>query len=183
MNSLPLAAACDRSTVQIAVAPIWLGHERKLRNFIQKRVLNREDAEDLLQLTYLEGWRNQGHFNGQASVETWLCGIALNLIRNHFRRFYAQPQHSQLDEQDCQEHDGNLDPSAQTECHRLLERTLNAMSCLPREMRDTLRVAIETEGSYCDIAQTLGVPIGTVRSRLSRAREQLKRNVYQEAHA
>jgi DNA-directed RNA polymerase specialized sigma24 family protein len=56
------------------------------------------------------------------------------------------------------------------------------MAQLPKDMRETLQIAVETEGSYRDTAERLGIPIGTVRSRLSRAREQLKRNVYGEAY-
>ena len=64
-------------------------HQKKLRRFIHKRVLNPEDADDILQLTYLEAWRNRDRFSGQATLSTWMCGIAQNLIRNHFRRLYA----------------------------------------------------------------------------------------------
>ena len=56
--------------------------QKKLRRFIHKRVLNPEDADDLLQLTYLEAWRNRERFSGTATLSTWMCGIAQNLIRN-----------------------------------------------------------------------------------------------------
>ena len=61
--------------------------QKKLKAFIHKRVLNPEDAEDIFQLTCLEAWRSKARFNGQATLSTWMCGIAQNLIRNHFRRF------------------------------------------------------------------------------------------------
>ncbi|MBW4968486.1 hypothetical protein KZZ04_19330, partial [Pseudoalteromonas sp. CR1] len=53
--------------------------QKKLRRFIHKRVLNPEDADDILQLTYLEAWRNRERFSGQATLSTWMCGIAQNL--------------------------------------------------------------------------------------------------------
>ncbi|MHA6494930.1 RNA polymerase sigma factor [Pseudomonas borbori] len=183
MKDLTLSTSCDRHPSPFAAIKFDLSHERKLRHFIQKRVLNPEDAEDLLQLTYLEAWRNREKFNGQAKPDTWLCGIAMNLIRNHFRRFYAQPQHSAFDDADAHVHEQSMDPSLEFESRRMLERTLSAMARLPQEMRDTLHTAIEADGSYRDTAQTLGIPIGTVRSRLSRAREHLKRSVYQEVRA
>ena len=46
--------------------------QKKLRRFIHKRVLNPEDADDLLQLTYLEAWRNRERFSGTASLSTWM---------------------------------------------------------------------------------------------------------------
>jgi RNA polymerase sigma factor (sigma-70 family) len=149
--------------------------QKKLRRFIHKRVLNPEDADDLLQLTYLEAWRNRERFSGQATLSTWMCGIAQNLIRNHFRRMYAKPVHCEFDESlwHGQEERNSLD--WEFEVNRRLEKTLNAIDHLPVEMRKTLYASLETDGSYQDTADALDIPIGTVRSRLSRAREQLKR--------
>ncbi|GGJ78811.1 RNA polymerase sigma factor [Pseudomonas matsuisoli] len=158
------------------------GANRKLRSFVKKRVLNLDDADDILQLTYLEAWRNRHKFDGRARPETWLCGIAHNLIRNHFRRHYARPPHSSHDE--LETHEQPVEPSdlsIQFERHQLLDKTIEAIAELPRDMRETLWTAIETDGSYRDTAERLGVPVGTVRSRLSRAREQLKRSVHGEA--
>ena len=66
--------------------------QRKLKAFIHKRVLNPEDADDIFQLTCLEAWRGKDRYSGQATISTWVCGIAQNLIRNHFRRLYAPAQ-------------------------------------------------------------------------------------------
>lgn len=149
--------------------------QKKLRRFIHKRVLNPEDADDILQLTYLEAWRNRERFSGQATLSTWMCGIAQNLIRNHFRRMYAKPVHCEFDEAlwHGQEDSQNLD--WEFEVNRRLEKTLVAIKDLPTEMRKTLYASLETDGSYQDTADALDIPIGTVRSRLSRAREHLKR--------
>ncbi|WP_443699437.1 RNA polymerase sigma factor [Pseudomonas sp.] len=149
--------------------------QKKLRRFIHKRVLNPEDADDILQLTYLEAWRNRERFSGQATLSTWMCGIAQNLIRNHFRRMYAKPVHCEFDEAlwHGQEDSQNLD--WEFEVNRRLEKTLVAIKDLPTEMRKTLYASLETDGSYQDTADALDIPIGTVRSHLSRAREHLKR--------
>ncbi|MGE1153786.1 RNA polymerase sigma factor [Pseudomonas kitaguniensis] len=149
--------------------------QKKLRRFIHKRVLNPEDADDILQLTYLEAWRNRERFSGQATLSTWMCGIAQNLVRNHFRRMYAKPVHCEFDESlwHGQEENNNLDWAF--EINRRLEKTLTAIDHLPPEMRKTLYASLETDGSYQDTADVLDIPIGTVRSRLSRAREHLKR--------
>ena len=149
-------------------------HHKRLRRFIHKRVLNPEDADDILQLTYLEAWRNRHHFSAQASLSTWMCGIALNLIRNHFRRLYARPVHFEFDEMMCHEQECARDLDGQFEVHRRLELTLMAINQLPAEMRNTLYASVESGGSYRDTASALDIPIGTVRSRISRAREQLK---------
>lgn len=103
-----------------------------------------------------------------------MCGIAQNLIRNHFRRLYARPVHCEFDEMLCHEQDCSRDLYGQFETHRRLERTLVALNRLPSEMRDTLYASVHSGGSYRDTASALEIPIGTVRSRISRAREQLK---------
>ena len=149
-------------------------HHKKLRRFIHKRVLNPEDADDILQLTYLEAWRNRDRFGGQATLSTWMCGIAQNLIRNHFRRLYARPVHCEYDETLCHEQHCASDLGGQFEINRRLELTLTAINRLPTEMRNTLYASLESGGSYRDTANVLEIPIGTVRSRISRAREQLK---------
>ncbi|WP_273808431.1 MULTISPECIES: RNA polymerase sigma factor [unclassified Pseudomonas] len=177
VSSLPPSFTSGESPT-IVIQQLAAEHRQKLRAFVHKRVLNAADADDIVQSTYLEAWRNREKFSGLARPETWLCGIALNLIRNHFRRFYAQPQLSPLE--DVLHWNDDLDVSQQCEHLCLLNRTLDAMEDLPFNMRETLHRAIESEGSYQETAEYLGVPIGTVRSRLSRAREQLKRDVYGE---
>lgn len=149
---------------------------QKLQNFIHRRVTNREDAEDILQQTFVEALRFENRFSQQCKLETWLCGIALNLIRNHFRKLYRRPAHMEFEEQlahtePCQ------DVCSHIESHRNLERTVDAIAVLPISMRRTLEVTVETEGSYQETADVLGVPIGTVRSRLSRARAQLREHL------
>ena len=148
--------------------------QKKLRRFIHKRVLNPEDADDILQLTYLEAWRSRERFSGQATLSTWMCGIAQNLIRNHFRRMYAKPVHCEFDEAlwHGQEDSQNLD--WEFEVNRRLEKTLVAIKDLPTEMRKTLYASLETDGSYQDTADALDIPIGTVMSRLNRGRAQLR---------
>ncbi|EPJ94376.1 MULTISPECIES: RNA polymerase sigma factor [Pseudomonas] len=148
--------------------------QKKLKAFIHKRVLNPEDADDIFQLTCLEAWRSKDRFNGQATLSTWMCGIAQNLIRNHFRRLYARPVHCEYDETLCHEQHCASDLGGQFEINRRLELTLTAINRLPTEMRNTLYASLESGGSYRDTANVLEIPIGTVRSRISRAREQLK---------
>lgn len=153
-------------------------HIQKLHGFIRKRVSNQEDAEDLLQATLLEALRCEKNFNNQSLPQTWLCGIALNLIRNHFRRAGKLPFMGSLDDFEPQSHDVQADVDRQVDQYRQLVRAIDAIRELPTNMREIMTITIETDGSYLDTAATLGVPVGTVRSRLSRAREQLKKSVH-----
>ncbi|MBX9404964.1 sigma-70 family RNA polymerase sigma factor [Pseudomonas baetica] len=154
--------------------------EKKLRGFITKRVFNPADVDDLMQMTYLEAWRNQHKFTGASKPETWLFGIATNLVSNHFKNFYRRPQNTVLEDSGIESLEYGHDPSQVSEHQRLLSRTLEAIDDLSVDMRAVIDLVVDSDISYQDAAQQLGVPIGTVRSRLARARGQLKNSVYNE---
>ncbi|SHM79607.1 RNA polymerase sigma factor, sigma-70 family [Pseudomonas asturiensis] len=148
-----------------------------LRAFIQKRVMNPDDVDDILQCVFLEALRSEHKFQHASKPQTWLCGIALNLIRNHFRKMYRQPYQESWEDEVHSELDGHGDIGHQVDGHRQLARVIQAISGLPSNMQRVLEVSLEMDGNYQDTASSLGVPIGTVRSRLSRARVQLKQQI------
>ncbi|SLM63273.1 MULTISPECIES: RNA polymerase sigma factor [Dickeya] len=153
-------------------------HGKRLQNFIRKRVSNREDVEDLQQMTYLEVLKNREKFAGASRPETWVFGIALNLVRNHFK----QSRHRFNDISDealevAEVLSTDIDPSRITEGDHSLNRALSASKHLPEETRKMLMMLLDTDVSYQEIAEQLNIPIGTVRSRLSRARGYLRQAV------
>ena len=150
---------------------------QKVRLFIKARVANLDDSEDLLQATFLEALRNEHKFRNDSSLLTWLCGIALNLIRSHFRRLYKRPFHEDLQDREVLEMADSRDLVADVGRFRELERVAQALEGMPTYMQEVIRVAMETGGNYLDTSVQLGVPIGTVRSRLSRARVLLRQKV------
>ncbi|RMN96290.1 hypothetical protein ALQ50_05384 [Pseudomonas coronafaciens pv. coronafaciens] len=148
-----------------------------LRAFIQKRVMNPDDVDDILQCVFLEALRNEHKFQHASKPQTWLCGIALNLIRNHFRKMYRQPYQESWEDEVHSELEWNSDITHQVDGRRQLARVIKAIDCLPSNMQKVLEVSLEMDGNYQETANSLGVPIGTVRSRLSRARVQLKQQI------
>ena len=150
-----------------------------LRAFIHKRVMNPCDVDDILQGTFLEALRCEHKFQHASKPQTWLCGIALNLIRSHFRRMYRQPYQESWEDHLHSEVDNYVDGDIghQVDGHRQLMRTVEAIGSLSSNMQQVIEVTMEMDGNYQQAAMSLGVPIGTVRSRLSRAREQLKRQI------
>lgn len=148
-----------------------------LKAFIQKRVMNPDDVDDLLQCVLLEALRNEHKFQHASKPQTWLCGIALNLIRNHFRKMYRQPFQESWEDEVHSEHNGRCDIDHQVDGHRQLMQVIQAIDYLPPNMQKVLEACLEMDGNYQDTASSLGVPIGTVRSRLSRARLQLKQHI------
>lgn len=152
--------------------------EKKLRFFIMKRVFNRADVDDLMQMTYLEALRNQHKFLGTSKLETWLFGIARNVVSNYFKRMYNQPQFGALEGRAVESLEYGHDPSHVSEHHRVLNRTMEAINELSTEMRAVINLVVHSEITYQDAAERLGIPIGTVRSRIARARDKLKISVY-----
>ena len=150
---------------------------KMIRSFIQKRVMNPDDVDDILQCTFLEALRSEHKFQHASKPQTWLCGIALNLVRSHFRTMYRQPFQESWEDQTHSPHDSHSDIGIQVDGRRQLARAVKAIGSLSSTMQQVIEVALEKDGNYQETATSLGVPIGTVRSRLSRAREQLKRQM------
>lgn len=164
--------------IALDVAGLARNSAKKLRGFISKRVFNQADVDDLMQMTYLEAWRNQHKYQGHSRPETWLFGIAANLVRNHFKTLYNQPQPTELTDLDLEHLEQGHDPSQVSDHQRILGRTLQAIDELSSDMRTVIQLVVDSDISYQDAARHLAVPIGTVRSRLARARGQLKHSVY-----
>ena len=150
---------------------------KMLRAFIQKRVMNPDDVDDILQTVFLEALRCKDKFQYASKPQTWLCGIALNLIRNHFRKMYNRPYQESWEDEVHSHGEGGADIVHQVDRHRQLERVIQAIDCLPSNMQQVIEVSMDMDGNYNETATSLGVPIGTVRSRLSRARAQLKQQI------
>ncbi|WP_234286338.1 RNA polymerase sigma factor [Halomonas sp. MCCC 1A11057] len=160
----------------INIETLYRTQNERLKRFIQKRIWSREDAEDVLQLTYLEAMRCQERFIGGSKPETWLFGIAANLTRNYFKRHYNQPPLDEISDALLSELQGEAedDPGVLVEHEIILKHTVDALATLPDDTRSMFELIVDAEYSYQDTAEHLGVPVGTIRSRLSRARQMLK---------
>jgi RNA polymerase sigma factor (sigma-70 family) len=167
----------DRHQPSPGIRQLTSDQVHMIRAFIQKRVMNQDDVDDILQCTFLEALRNEHKFQHASKPQTWLCGIALNLVRNHFRKMYRQPYQESWEDHLHTDLDSHSDIGHQVDGHRQLARAVQAIGGLSSNMQRVIEVTLEMDGNYQETATSLGVPIGTVRSRLSRAREQLKRQM------
>ncbi|MFP8968088.1 RNA polymerase sigma factor [Pokkaliibacter sp. CJK22405] len=156
---------------------LFRSQQKRLTHFIAKKVWRSEDVEDIVQATFLEAVRCQDRFAGASKPETWLFGIAVNLVRNHFKQHYSHPQTDEITEElmACLQSELEDNPSELVEYERSLDRTIEAIDALPEDMQRIFNMVVDAEYSYQDTADQVGVPIGTIRSRLSRGRQQLKR--------
>jgi RNA polymerase sigma-70 factor (ECF subfamily) len=145
----------------------------RLTSFLQRRVGNACDVEDLVQDTFLEALRCVDSFRGGSVPTTWLFGIALNLTRTYYRRAKVRDIYSEVDVQDVRADDSG-DPAKIFEERQRLSRAAASLAGLPTEMHCLLELMVDGELSYEQIARTLDVPVGTVRSRISRLRLRLR---------
>lgn len=149
-------------------------HSARLQRFIIRHIGNTSEAEDLAQQAFTEAARSYRTFRGESQLSTWLYGIALNLIRNHLSRAPERRYDFVGDSglADLAAESATPEQAAeQSQSMRLLQESLDE---LPESMRSILLLVGLDNLSYEEAAALLSVPIGTVRSRLSRARTALR---------
>lgn len=148
--------------------------EKRLRNFIRRRIWNPDEVEDILQASFLEALRCQDKFRGHSAPETWLFGIAMNLMRSHMRRSLQWKEHCMNEMVEEVFTHFVEDPCDALIRQAALSHINMGFNRLSDDMRKTLFLIVEQGISYQEAANQLGVPIGTIRSRLNRARQMLK---------
>jgi len=157
------------------IARIAKEHGRAIYRTILKRVRNPSDAEDILQNSLCIALRMRAGFQWQSAPETWVCGIALNLVRNYFSRNPQYRYNFESEEILDEIADENKDPADIINRNQTTDMLATHIGALPEEMRQTLVLIAEENHTYEDAARVMNVPIGTVRSRMFRARAYLKR--------
>lgn len=139
----------------------------RLRRYARALAGNREDADDLVQDTLERAWSRSSLWRGVGDMRAWLFGVMHNLHVDGVRR--PRPPTVPLDEGTPE----ILVAPAQSE--RLEVRDLQAaLDQLSPEQKEVLLLVALEDMAYAEVAATLGIPIGTVMSRLSRGRERLR---------
>ncbi|MFK0241922.1 RNA polymerase sigma factor [Microbacterium sp. NPDC090281] len=165
-----------RSLQQPAIfAELFDRHARAINAFATYRV-GRHSAEDVLSETFLVAFRRRADFDTDAeSASPWLFGIASRLIRRH-RAEEAKQWRSFAESISRQDHSslgGLEDAMARVDAERDVEALRGRIAALAPKDRETLLLYAWEGLSYEEVAVALGVPVGTVRSRLSRVRKRL----------
>lgn len=149
-------------------------HARALRSHLA-RYVSRADAEDLLQELWLRVWQCAGQWDGSGRLLAWLLAIATNLALNHLRGRRALVSLAALAEDEFSETLATASdalvagPEEQVLWHDQLDRVRSAMALLPARQQAALRL-VRLEGrTLREAASILGVPVGTVKSRLHHA--------------
>jgi RNA polymerase sigma-70 factor, ECF subfamily len=153
-----------------ALTALYRRHADGLFGFLQRLAGDRMLAEEILQDTLLAVWRGADRFEGRAAVRTWLYGIARRRAHNRLRS--ARPADAALD--DVPE---PAEPAAGPEELTLVrlerDRVLTAVDGLSLRHREVVVLTFVAELSQAEIADVVGVPVGTVKSRLHHARAAL----------
>ncbi len=132
-----------------------------------------EEAEDLVQETYMRAFRSLPAYRGEAAPETWLYRIALNVGRDAIEKRQAA-RRREGGEVDPERHSAPDDPAADVVRREEVAAVREAVAALPEEWRNVVTL-VDIEGmSLEEAGRTLDVPEGTVKSRLHRGREKLR---------
>ena len=157
---------------------LMLKYQRKIVRLLSRFVRDPGEVEDVAQEAFIKAYRALPQFRGESAFYTWLYRIAINTAKNHLaaagRRPSAPSAFENEDGETFDETDNLSDintPESMMATREIAETVNLAIESLPEELRTAI-VLREIEGmSYEDIAETMGCPIGTVRSRIFRARE------------
>lgn len=149
-------------------------HQNRVYRFVRKYVRHHEQAEDLTQEAFLQAYLNLARFREDSRFSTWLIGIAYNLTLNYLNRSRELSTDGEKPDEQAAPED---DPAAAHIRTTALERLEQAIGRLSEELRDCLILVALEELDYPQAAAALGVPVGTVKSRLSRARAQLRQSL------
>jgi RNA polymerase sigma-70 factor (ECF subfamily) len=157
-----------------------LPHIHALKTFAYHLTYNEEDANDLVQETYLKAYRFIDKYHEGTNAKAWLFKILKNAYINEYRKKSKQPTKVDFEEiityhdTDDDSVTGYMDLREEIFMHMMGDEVTTAINSLPLDFR-TVILLCDIEGfTYEEIAKIIDVPIGTVRSRLFRARNMLK---------
>jgi RNA polymerase sigma-70 factor (ECF subfamily) len=152
-------------------------YQHRIVALIGRYVADWSECQDVAQETFLRAYRALGNFRGDAQFYTWLHRIAVNTAKNHLVANNRRPPTDDIDVGDAEQFESGLrlrdndTPERELMRQQMEQTVMRAVEALPDELRTAITLR-EVDGlSYEEIAQKMDCPIGTVRSRIFRARE------------
>jgi len=160
-----------------------LKYQHKIVNLIMRYVRDPELSLDIAQEAFIKAYRALPRFRGDSAFYTWMYRIAVNTAKNHLAAQRRRPMSVELDLQDPEQYDLHAKlketdtPEGITLSNELKETVEKAIAGLPEDLRMAI-VLRELDGmSYEEIAETMECPVGTVRSRIFRARDAIGKKI------
>jgi RNA polymerase sigma-70 factor, ECF subfamily len=157
----------------------------RIHSIALSHLRNHADADEIAQDTFIRAHRGLARFRGDSSLATWLHRIAFNLSRNRYKYYYCRRRHAMLSLDRAFSDDNSatfsdliaseaLDPAREAAADEFSELVGTCMKKLGTRQREILLLRNGLNKSYDEIALALGISIGTVKSRIGRARESLR---------
>lgn len=169
----------DRSAFDLLVVK----YQHRILKLIMRYVKDPSEALDVAQEAFLKAYRAATSFRGDSAFYTWLYRIAINTAKNHLVSASRRAAQFDFDMQDTDQYEvvaklQELDtPEALAMSEQLRANVLQTINQLPEDLRTAILLR-EVEGmTYEEIAQTMECPVGTVRSRIFRAREAIDKSI------
>jgi len=169
----------DRSAFDLLV----IKYQHKILKLVMRYVRDPSEAMDVAQEAFIKAYRAAPSFRGDSAFYTWMYRIAINTAKNYVVAAGRRPTYYDVDLQDPEQYEvfaklRDLDtPEGLTLSEEIRQTVNKAIQDLPEDLRTAILLR-EIEGmSYEEIAQTMECPVGTVRSRIFRAREAIDKRI------
>ncbi|WHI46288.1 RNA polymerase sigma factor RpoE [Microbulbifer sp. EKSA008] len=160
-----------------------LKYQHKIVAVVSRFIKDHSEVQDVTQEAFIKAYRALANFRGESAFYTWMYRIAINTAKNHLVSRSRRPPSSDVELEDAEFYSGadllrdNETPESQMFRDQLEAAVHRAIRALPEDLRSAVTLR-ELEGlSYEEIAEVMGCPVGTVRSRIFRAREAIDRTV------
>ena len=162
---------------QEAFAQLVLRYEKRVLALTARMCSNPADAEEAAQEAFLSAWQGLPFFRGDSSFSTWLYRLASNACVDMLRREGRHRSNLSLDDEDAAIDlpDHALSPHGEAERSELRQQIEEGLAALPPDYRQVLVLRELHQRSYDEISDILSLDIGTVKSRISRARKRLRK--------
>ncbi|TKB49368.1 RNA polymerase sigma factor RpoE [Ferrimonas sediminicola] len=158
-------------------------YQHKVANLISRYVKNQGDVADVAQEAFIKAYRALPNFRGESAFYTWLYRIAVNTAKNYLVSQGRRPPATDVDAEEAEFYDGadalreDGSPERQLLSDEIKRAVFSTIETLPEELRVAITLR-ELEGmSYEEIATVMECPVGTVRSRIFRAREAIDKRI------
>lgn len=178
----PAITVEQRNRLDASFDELFLSHKRRAFAFALRMAGNREDAEDITQEAFLRAYKAFDRYDGSRPFDRWLFRIIANLFVDRLRvrpkqlplSLDAPMEGSDGDAMFSEIPDMDSDPAQQALRETMDERLQEALAILPKDFRDTVMLTDVDGMSYDEAAEVLGCAVGTIRSRLHRARTMMR---------
>jgi len=158
-------------------------YQHKVGNLVSRYIKNHSDVPDIVQEAFIKAYRALPNFRGDSAFYTWLYRIAVNCAKNHTVASGRKPPGSDVDIEDAEIYDSgdalreNASPEKLLLTSEIKKVVFDTIEQLPEDLRTAINLR-ELEGlSYEEIAIIMECPVGTVRSRIFRARDAIDKKI------